>query len=276
MNKPAFPRPFLKWAGGKSNLLKQYEPLFPKWSGDYFEPFIGSGAVFFFLSARQEARKYYLSDLNREIVDAFCAVRDDVEEVIGLLTKHQKLHSKDYFYQVRALVPGNLSTLERAARTIYLNKTCFNGLYRVNKKGEFNVPMGNYKKPSILQVETLKTASRALARADLAAGHYSGLVDKAQAGDFIYLDPPYHPLSKTAMFTNYVAEAFDEKDQMELSQVATTLSEKGCLFMESNSNTDFVKDLYKDFKIQEVLARRSINREKSKRGVITELVITNF
>ncbi len=276
MNKPAFPRPFLKWAGGKSNLLKQYEPLFPKWSGDYFEPFIGSGAVFFFLSARQEARKYYLSDLNREIVDAFCAVRDDVEEVIRLLTKHQKLHSKDYFYQVRALVPGNLSTLERAARTIYLNKTCFNGLYRVNKKGEFNVPMGNYKKPSILQVETLKTASRALARADLAAGHYSGLVDKAQAGDFIYLDPPYHPLSKTAMFTNYVAEAFDEKDQMELSQVATTLSEKGCLFMESNSNTDFVKDLYKDFKIQEVLARRSINREKSKRGVITELVITNF
>jgi DNA adenine methylase len=276
MNKPAFPRPFLKWAGGKSNLLKQYEPLFPKWSGDYFEPFIGSGAVFFFLSARQEARKYYLSDLNREIVDAFCAVRDDVEEVIRLLTKHQKLHSKDYFYQVRALVPGNLSTLERAARTIYLNKTCFNGLYRVNKKGEFNVPMGNYKKPSILQVETLKTASRALARADLAAGHYSGLVEKAQAGDFIYLDPPYHPLSKTAMFTNYVAEAFDEKDQMELSQVATTLSEKGCLFMESNSNTDFVKDLYKDFKIQEVLARRSINREKSKRGVITELVITNF
>ena len=276
MNKPAFPRPFLKWAGGKSNLLKQYEPLFPKWSGDYFEPFIGSGAVFFFLSARQEARKYYLSDLNREIVDAFCAVRDDVEEVIRLLTKHQKLHSKDYFYQVRALVPDNLSTFERAARTIYLNKTCFNGLYRVNKKGEFNVPMGNYKKPSILQVETLKTASRALARADLAAGHYSGLVDKAQAGDFIYLDPPYHPLSKTAMFTNYVAEAFDEKDQMELSQVATTLSEKGCLFMESNSNTDFVKDLYKDFKIQEVLARRSINREKSKRGVITELVITNF
>ncbi len=276
MNKPAFPKPFLKWAGGKSNLLKQYEPLFPKWSGDYFEPFIGSGAVFFFLSARQEARKYYLSDLNREIVDAFCAVRDDVEEVIRLLSKHQKLHSKDYFYQVRALVPGNLPTLERAARTIYLNKTCFNGLYRVNKKGEFNVPMGNYKKPSILQVETLKIASRALARADLAAGHYSGLLDKAQAGDFIYLDPPYHPLSKTAMFTNYVAEAFDEKDQMELSQVATTLSEKGCLFMESNSNTDFVKDLYKDFKIQEVLARRSINREKSKRGVITELVITNF
>jgi DNA adenine methylase len=276
MNKPAFPKPFLKWAGGKSNLLKQYEPLFPKWSGDYFEPFIGSGAVFFFLSARQEARKYYLSDLNREIVDAFCAVRDDVEEVIRLLSKHQKLHSKDYFYQVRALVPGNLPTLERAARTIYLNKTCFNGLYRVNKKGEFNVPMGNYKKPSILQVETLKIASRALARADLAAGHYSGLVEKAQAGDFIYLDPPYHPLSKTAMFTNYVAEAFDEKDQMELSQVATTLSEKGCLFMESNSNTDFVKDLYKDFKIQEVLARRSINREKSKRGVITELVITNF
>ena len=276
MNKPAFPKPFLKWAGGKSNLLKQYEPLFPKWSGDYFEPFIGSGAVFFFLSAREEARKYYLSDLNREIVDAFCAVRDDVEEVIRLLTKHQKLHSKDYFYQVRALVPDNLSTFERAARTIYLNKTCFNGLYRVNKKGEFNVPMGSYKKPSILQVETLKTASRALARADLAVGHYSGLVDKAQAGDFIYLDPPYHPLSKTAMFTNYVAEAFDEKDQMELSQVATTLSEKGCLFMESNSNTDFVKDLYKDFKIQEVLARRSINREKSKRGIITELVITNF
>ena len=276
MNKPVFPKPFLKWAGGKSNLLKQYEPLFPEWSGDYFEPFIGSGAVFFFLSARQEERKYHLSDLNREIVDAFCVVRDDVEEVIRLLTNHQKLHSKDYFYQVRALVPENLSTLERAARTIYLNKTCFNGLYRVNKKGEFNVPMGDYKKPSILQVETLKAASRALAHADLSVGHYSGLVDKAQAGDFIYLDPPYHPLSKTAMFTNYVAEAFDEKDQIELVQAATALSEKGCLFMESNSNTDFVKDLYKDFKIQEVWARRSINREKSKRGVITELVITNF
>ena len=276
MKKLVFPKPFLKWAGGKTNLLGQYEPLFPEWSGDYFEPFIGSGAVFFFLSARQEERNYYLSDLNREIVDAFCAVRDDVEGVIKLLAKHQQLHSKDYFYQVRGLVPQNLSALEKAARTIYLNKTCFNGLYRVNKKGEFNVPMGNYKKPSILQIETLKAASRALSSADLSTGHYSVLVDKAQAGDFIYLDPPYHPLSKTAMFTNYVAQAFGEKDQMELAEVVTALSKKGCLVMESNSNTDFIKDLYKGFKIQEVWARRSINREKSKRGAITELVVTNF
>ena len=276
MKKLVFPKPFLKWAGGKTNLLGQYEPLFPEWSGDYFEPFIGSGAVFFYLSARPEERKYYLSDLNQEIVDAFCAVRDDVEGVIKLLAKHQQLHSKDYFYQVRGLVPQNLSALEKAARTIYLNKTCFNGLYRVNKKGEFNVPMGNYKKPSILQIETLKAASRALSSADLSTGHYSVLVDKAQAGDFIYLDPPYHPLSKTAMFTNYVAQAFGEKDQMELAEVVTALSKKGCLVMESNSNTDFIKDLYKGFKIQEVWARRSINREKSKRGAITELVVTNF
>ena len=276
MKKLVFPKPFLKWAGGKTNLLGQYEPLFPEWSGDYFEPFIGSGAVFFYLSARPEERKYYLSDLNQEIVDAFCAVRDDVEGVIKLLAKHQQLHSKDYFYQVRGLVPQNLSALEKAARTIYLNKTCFNGLYRVNKKGEFNVPMGNYKKPSILQIETLKAASRALSSADLSTGHYSVLVDKAQAGDFIYLDPPYHPLSKTAMFTNYVAQAFGEKDQMELAEVAAALSKKGCLVMESNSNTDFIKDLYKGFKIQEVWARRSINREKSKRGAITELVVTNF
>lgn len=276
MKKLVFPKPFLKWAGGKTNLLGQYEPLFPEWSGDYFEPFIGSGAVFFYLSARPEERNYYLSDLNQEIVDAFCAVRDDVEGVIKLLAKHQQLHSKDYFYQVRGLVPQNLSALEKAARTIYLNKTCFNGLYRVNKKGEFNVPMGNYKKPSILQIETLKAASRALSPADLSTGHYSVLVDKAQAGDFIYLDPPYHPLSKTAMFTNYVAQAFGEKDQMELAEVVTALSKKGCLVMESNSNTDFIKDLYKGFKIQEVWARRSINREKSKRGAITELVVTNF
>ncbi len=276
MKKLVCPKPFLKWAGGKTNLLGQYEPLFPEWSGDYFEPFIGSGAVFFYLSARPEERNYYLSDLNREIVDAFCAVRDDVEGVIKLLAKHQQLHSKDYFYQVRGLVPQNLSALEKAARTIYLNKTCFNGLYRVNKKGEFNVPMGNYKKPSILQIETLKAASRALSPADLSTGHYSVLVDKAQAGDFIYLDPPYHPLSKTAMFTNYVAQAFGEKDQMELAEVVTALSKKGCLVMESNSNTDFIKDLYKGFKIQEVWARRSINREKSKRGAITELVVTNF
>ena len=276
MKKLVFPKPFLKWAGGKTNLLGQYEPLFPEWSGDYFEPFIGSGAVFFYLSARPEERKYYLSDLNQEIVDAFCAVRDDVEGVIKLLAKHQQLHSKDYFYQVRGLVPQNLSALEKAARTIYLNKTCFNGLYRVNKKGEFNVPMGNYKKPSILQIETLKAASRALSPADLSTGDYSVLVDKAQAGDFIYLDPPYHPLSKTAMFTNYVAQAFGEKDQMELAEVVTALSKKGCLVMESNSNTDFIKDLYKGFKIQEVWARRSINREKSKRGAITELVVTNF
>ena len=276
MKKLVFPKPFLKWAGGKTNLLGQYEPLFPEWSGDYFEPFIGSGAVFFYLSARPEERNYYLSDLNQEIVDAFCAVRDDVEGVIKLLAKHQQLHSKDYFYQVRGLVPQNLSALEKAARTIYLNKTCFNGLYRVNKKGEFNVPMGNYKKPSILQIETLKAASRALSPADLSTGDYSVLVDKAQAGDFIYLDPPYHPLSKTAMFTNYVAQAFGEKDQMELAEVVTALSKKGCLVMESNSNTDFIKDLYKGFKIQEVWARRSINREKSKRGAITELVVTNF
>ncbi len=276
MQKQVFLKPFLKWAGGKTKLLGQYKALFPEWSGDYFEPFIGSGAVFFYLSARLEERSYFLSDLNREVIDAFCAVRDDVEGVIRLLAKHQQLHSKDYFYQVRGLVPQNLSALEKAARTIYLNKTCFNGLYRVNKKGEFNVPMGNYKKPSILQVETLKAASRALSSADLSTGHYSVLLDKAQAGDFIYLDPPYHPLSKTAMFTNYVAQAFGEKEQMELAEVVTALSKRGCLVMESNSNTDFIKDLYKGFKIQEVLARRSINREKSKRGAITELVVTNF
>ncbi len=275
-------RPFLKWAGGKQQLLADYEPYFPGAFRRYFEPFLGGGAVFFHL--RKTGRlpgAVFLFDNNEELINAYRAVRDHPEELINLLAVHQARHCREYYYEIRNLDRKKgglnaLSALERAARTIYLNRTCYNGLYRVNKKGHFNVPLGRYKKPNILDAELLRVDSRALQGVTLAARDFRSVVELAEPGDFFYFDPPYHPVSKTANFTGYTAGSFSEQDQRDLAAVFARLTAKNCLCMLSNSLTPFVLELYKQFRIETVRAKRAINADSSGRGAVAEVVVLNY
>ena len=271
-------RPFLKWAGGKQQLLAQYDTYFPMDFNRYFEPFVGGGAVFFHLwDTERLSREIFLFDHNEELINTYQVVRDKLEELIDVLAIHEKRHSKEYYYQIRSLDRRNinLSDVERAARAVYLNKTCYNGLYRVNSRGEFNVPIGSYKEPKILCDYVLRSANAALQGVYIEVKDFRDIVDHAQAGDFIYFDPPYDPISKTASFTGYTAGSFGDEDQRDLSHVFALLAEKGCLCMLSNSYTPFILDLYRKFRIETVRANRAINSDPDGRGDIKEAVIMN-
>ncbi len=266
-------RPFIKWAGGKGRLLSQYDPLFPDEIGDYHEPFMGSGAVFFHLRPRIAGRAW-LSDRIDELVSTFCAVRDDVEGVIRRLGAH--VYEKERYYKVRAQNPARLSSAGLAARFIYLNRTGFNGLYRVNSKGGFNVPFGRYRNPTICNAEGLRLASAALEGAHIARRGFGELAGWATEGDFVYLDPPYHPLSKTSNFTSYTADRFVENAQRALAETCRALDAIGARFMLSNSDTPFVRSLYRGFDLKTVYAARAINSASARRGKIAEVVIRNY
>jgi DNA adenine methylase len=272
-------RPFLKWAGGKQQLLAQFEEFFPKHFNRYFEPFVGGGAVLFHLwNTEVLPRDVFLFDSNEELINTYVIVRDKVEELIELLTVHQHNHCREYYYETRALDRQDvfLSDVERAARTIYLNRTCYNGLYRVNKKGQFNVPIGSYKKPKIVREATLRSASAALQNVCIEASDFGSAVERAEAGDFFYFDPPYDPVSKTASFTSYTAGDFTEEDQKRLANVFRRLAERRCLCMLSNSYTPFILDLYQDFRVETVGATRAINSDANGRGEIKEVVVLNY
>lgn len=272
-------KPFVKWVGGKSRLTDQFEVLFPKITGRYFEPFVGSGAVFFYLwNNARLPKQNYLFDNNEELINTYLVVRDKRELLTELLAHHEKNHSKDYFYTIRNLdrQDGVLNDVERAARTLYLNRTCYNGLYRVNKKGQFNVPVGSYKNPRILFDDVLRRASHALKIATIAVRDFREIPDLAKSGDFFYFDPPYDPLSKTANFTAYTAGTFSDQDQRDLAGVYQQLSKKGCKCMLSNSFTPFVTDLYRDFTIKTVTAARAVNSDAKGRGKIKEVVVLNY
>jgi DNA adenine methylase len=271
----AFSRPFLKWAGGKSQLLPQLAHFYPpKGSVDrYIEPFLGSGAVYFHVKATVGLKRALLWDNNRELVDTFQAVQSSVDLVIKTLRKHQKQHSKEFFLAMREKTPT--SQAGRAARMIYLNKTCFNGLYRVNSRGLFNVPFGRYQNPGIFNEESLRRVSAELASAKIETRDFRLLELHAKKNDFVYFDPPYHPRSSTSYFTSYTRDSFGETDQRELAEVYRALDKKGCLLMLSNSDTPLIRELYKDFCIREVSARRLINSKVEKRGPICELVVLN-
>jgi DNA adenine methylase len=272
-------RPFLKWAGGKKQLLADFARLYPptRPGQAYHEPFLGSGAVFFHVTATLGPRAAVLSDSNGELVNTFRAVRDDVEAVIGALERHRRAHSETHFYRVREQQPAAMaSPAARAARFIYLNKTCFNGLYRVNSRGQFNVPMGSYRNPTIVDAGRLRAASAALAGADLQAGPFAAVLDRARPGDFVYFDPPYVPVSSTAYFTAYTQGSFGADDQQQLADVFRTLAERGCAVMLSNSDTPLVRRLYAGFTLQRVRARRNINSRGDRRGAINELVVLSY
>ncbi|MDQ3032472.1 MAG: DNA adenine methylase [Myxococcota bacterium] len=283
------PSPFIKWVGGKGKLLAQLLPMLPPGAElmRHVEPFAGGGAMFF---ARRPSRAL-LCDVNPALTDLYLAVRDDVDAVIAALEPLVAEHALEAgsYYRVRErynagrIAPSKTraraSGTQRAARAamfIYLNKTCFNGLHRVNRKGEFNVPEGRYKNPRILDVEGLRAASAALSRCEIQNVGFEGLLASAKPGDFVYLDPPYEPMSRTASFTSYAEEGFSQDDQRRLRDVYAELDRRGCKLMLSNSDVPFIRDLYARWRIDVVAAARAVSCDARGRGLVSEVVVRNY
>lgn len=267
------PRPFLKWAGGKGRLIEQYLPHFPRRLNTYYEPFLGGGAVYFHLFSK--IKSAVLTDLNPELVNVYRCVRDHVEAVLERLKEHQQYHSKEYFYQVREN-PGT-DAVERAARLIYLNKTCYNGLYRENSKGKFNVPMGRYKNPKIYNPDLLRSVCAALQIAQIEVKSFEAIADLPNHGqDFVYFDPPYYPISATSNFTAYNRYSFGSEDQVRLQKTFAKLARRGIPVMLSNSDCAFIRTLYQDFPTHTIQAARNINSNAKRRGKITEVLVTSY
>lgn len=284
LNQPNFTKfqPFVKWVGGKRGLLSQIIPLIPKEFNNYFEPFVGGGAMFFELYSLGllKNKKVYLFDINSELINAYNTVKSNPMELIKSLKKFKEKHSKEFYYEIRAWDREEnflkKSAILRATRFIYLNKTCFNGLYRVNSKGYHNVPIGNYKNPNICDEETIYSASEALQSAIILNTSYKDVLKHASKNDFVYFDPPYYPLTPTSSFTSYSEFAFLDKEQIELFEVFKKLDKKGCKIAHSNSDTDFIKDLHFEFSIINIQANRFINSKSSGRGKISEVLIRNY
>lgn len=269
--------PFIKWAGGKSQLLEQYEAFIPAKFNNYFESFVGGGAVFFHLfnsGYLNSTKNIVLTDLNDDLINCYQVIKGNVDQLISILTNSEFLNREDIYYKIRAV--NQEGQVERAARTIYLNKTCFNGLYRVNSKGKFNVPFGKYKNPLLCDRKNLRAVNIALRKVEIISDDFESCLKFAGKGDFTYLDPPYQPLSKTANFTAYTINSFNEKEQIRLHRLFRKLDSKRCKVMLSNSDTPFIRELYRDFRIEVVSARRAINCKAEGRGKINELVILNY
>jgi DNA adenine methylase len=297
--------PFLKWAGGKTRLIpKHIRSLLPDIDNikRYYEPFVGSGALFFYLANLPLSIKTsYLSDINEELINTYKCIQNQVDDVILLLKEHEKRHNESaniykinmqknynskhknlYYYEIRE---ENYDTdVQRAARFIYLNKTCFNGLYRVNSRGKFNVPLGRYENPKICQEDLLRDASKALFGAEIEQADFTEVLNHAKSvDDFVYFDPPYYPISKTSYFTAYSEHSFHEikereKDQEKLRDTCVELANRGVKVMVSNSYCEFIKDIYSElgFKIHTIQAARSINSNTENRGRISEYLITSY
>jgi DNA adenine methylase len=271
------PKPFVKWAGGKRQLITSLEGHLPKKFNTYFEPFLGGGALLFHLLNQSPNLKCGISDLNSDLILAYITIRDKVEQLIESLEKHSGKYSADhisYYYSVRESAPKN--QIEKVSRLLFLNKTCFNGLYRVNSKGQFNVPLGRYTNPSIVNKENLISVSKILQSKNIAirCQDFAAILDEAKKDDFVYFDPPYQPVSKTANFTSYTKCEFTYKDLERLADLCQKLDKKDCKVLLSNSNTKEVKKLFSSkWKIVEVLANRAINSNSKKRTGYSELLI---
>lgn len=261
--------PFVKWAGGKRALVPALTALLPASYGDYYEPFVGGGAMFFALAPRRA----HLNDANEELINCYVVVRDRLDDLLAGLAAHT--NTAAHYERVRAQRPADLDDVARAARLVYLNRTCFNGLYRVNRRGEFNTPYGRYRNPTLVPVEPLRSASRALQDVTLTAGGYREACATARAGDLVYLDPPYVPAGGHADFRRYHREQFRDDDHEELARLFKELDARGCHVRLSNSHTPLVFDLYADWTIHEVTTRRAINSDGAKRGPIREVVVAN-
>ncbi|NJL63633.1 MAG: DNA adenine methylase [Methylacidiphilales bacterium] len=300
------PKPFLKWAGGKSQLLEQMSYYFPQGLADgsinrYVEPFIGGGAVFFYLASNyQQIQEFYLFDINPELIIAYKTIQQNVEDLIEELSRIQteyfslSLHEQvQYFYKIRTNFNSrkqeidihnySFAWIERTAQTIFLNRTCYNGLFRVNSKGYFNVPVGRYKNPKICNQENLYAVSEALKKAVIQLGDFELSKQFSGSSTFTYFDPPYRPISKTSNFTSYSENHFSDTEQLKLNSLFKDLDSSGVKLMLSNSdpknqdqNDNFFDDIYSKYRIERIKASRSINSNSSKRGEINELLIMNY
>lgn len=292
-------KPFLKWAGGKGQLLREIENYYPFSDGivtKYAEPFVGGGAVLFDIISKFDLKEVYISDINAELINTYRVIRDDIDELIELLLGVQRdfisldtEHRKEYYFQQRdrfncIKLHGDESTnIEKAALMVFLNKTCFNGLYRVNKKGLFNVPMGAYKNPLICDEDNLRMVSEKLQNVQIVCGDYSEAERFIDSNTFVYFDPPYRPITDTAGFTAYTESVFNDKEQIELAKFVEAMNERGAKIVvsnsdpkNSNSDDDFFDNIYSAQKIKRVDATRMINCKSEARGKIKELIISNF
>ena len=277
--------PFVKWAGGKSQLLSTIDGSIPTYFGMYFEPFLGGGAVFLHTINKNKIHfGAFLSDLNEELINAYTVVKSNVERLIEILITHEQEYkispARFYYYLRDSAIPLKRNLVERAARFITLNKTCYNGLYRVNKQGRFNVPMGRYKNPCICDHDNLRNISKVLRKSHtrIELGDYKRiLLENAVEGDFVYLDPPYDPTSPTARFTGYTDGGFTDKDQYELANLFKKLDDRKCLILLSNSYTPLIRELYHGFdNIKMVTTLRAINSNALRRTGHTDLLISNY
>lgn len=270
--------PFLKWVGGKRQLMPTIVEHLPENIKDYkyIEPFIGGGAVLFNL----QPKNAIINDFNEELINVYQVIKNNLDELIADLKKHK--NEAEYFYSIRSLDRNGefkkLTNVQRASRVIFLNKTCFNGLYRVNNAGEFNSPFGRYKNPNIVNEPTLKAVNKFLNsnNIDIKSGDYSEILKQADKKCFVYLDPPYHPISESSNFTGYVQGGWNIYDQVDLKTACDELHKKGVKFLLSNSSAEFIKDLYKDYSITIVKANRAINSNGADRGEVDEVLIRNY
>lgn len=271
-------KPILKWVGGKRQLLSEISPIIPGEFDRYYEPFVGAGAVLFDLLPS----KAIINDLNSELINVYQVIKNNPKELLELLKEHMENNNKDYFYQVRELDRkpdyNKLSDIYKASRTIYLNKTGFNGLYRVNKNGQFNVPWGRYVNPKIVDSDNILSMSKYFNESEIEILNvdYKEALNSVSKGDFVYFDPPYLPISPSSAFVSYTSNGFGEKEQIELKETCDNLNNQGVKFLLSNSYHPFLLDLYQDYNIKVVEARRSVNSKGHKRGKIREILVRNY
>lgn len=277
MKKNQLVAPVVKWVGGKRQLLPEIEKYIPNKISTYYEPFLGGGAVFFHL----QRKKAVVNDINEELINLYKVIKDNVDELIEDLQKHE--NTSDYFYDIRELDRDRekydkLTDIERASRIHYLNKTCFNGLFRVNQQGEFNAPFGKYKNPDFVNAITLKAVSNYFNKANITfkCGDFEEAVKGIRRGSFVYFDPPYDPVSDSSNFTGYDKGGFDRDEQIRLKKLCDKLNDRGVKFLLSNSATNFIKELYKDYRVEIVQAKRSINSKGDMRGEVDEVLVRNY
>lgn len=277
MRKNKLVAPVLKWVGGKRQLLPEIRKYIPEKISIYYEPFVGGGAVLFDL----QPKKAVINDNNKELINLYEVIKNDVDSLIENLKKHK--NENDYYYKIRDLDRNKekynqLTAVERASRILFLNKTCYNGLFRVNRAGEFNVPFGRYKNPNIVNEITLKAVSNYFNKADITfkCGDFEEVVKGIRKGAFVYFDPPYYPISDSSSFTGYTKSGFDRGEQERLKKLCDRLNKRGIKFLLSNSASEFILDLYKDYKIQIVRAKRGINSKADKRGEVEEVLVRNY
>lgn len=275
------PKPFVKWAGGKRQLIPILNENLPETFGTYFEPFLGGGALLFHMLTERNGQKCSISDLNADLILSYATVRDRIDELIASLKNHEKKYQKDsksYYYSIRESNPRG--EIEKTSRLLFLNRTCFNGLYRVNSKGKFNVPLGKYTNPNIVNEENLRSVSNFLQsnKISIQCRDFQKVLRDAKKGDLVYFDPPYQPISETANFTSYTNKDFTKDDLERLAKICINLDAKGCNVLLSNSDSKLVADMFseKPWKVSKIQANRSINSNSKKRTGHFELLIKNY